>query len=76
MLNKSYIYPFFISLSGYVFMVSMDTVIKVLGDDYPILQLLFLNALFSLLPLAFLIIKKLKGIKENRAFKNRSCNMG
>ena len=57
MLNKSYIYPFFISLSGYVFMVSMDTVIKVLGDDYPILQLLFLNALFSLFPLAFLIIK-------------------
>ena len=57
MLNKSYIYPFFISLSGYVFMVSMDTVIKVLGADYPILQLLFLNALFSLFPLAFLIIK-------------------
>ena len=57
MLNKSYIYPFFISLSGYVFMVSMDTVIKVLGDDYPILQLLFLNALFSLFPLTFLIIK-------------------
>jgi len=38
-------------------MVSMDTVIKVLGADYPILQLLFLNALFSLFPLAFLIIK-------------------
>ncbi len=57
MLNKSYIYPFFISLSGYIFMVSMDTVIKVLGADYPILQLLFLNALFSLFPLAFLIIK-------------------
>jgi drug/metabolite transporter (DMT)-like permease len=38
-------------------MVSMDTVIKVLGDDYPILQLLFLNALFSLFPLAFFIIK-------------------
>ncbi len=57
MLNKSYIFPFFISLSGYVFMVSMDTVIKVLGDNYPILQLLFLNALFSLFPLAFFIIK-------------------
>ncbi len=38
-------------------MVSMDTVIKVLGDSYPILQLLFLNALFSLIPLTFLILK-------------------
>ena len=57
MLNKSYIFPFFISLSGYIFMVSMDSVIKVLGSNYPILQLLFLNALFSLIPLTFLIIK-------------------
>lgn len=57
MLNRSYIFPFFISLSGYVFMVSMDTVIKVLGSNYPILQLLFLNALFSLIPLSFFIIK-------------------
>ena len=57
MLNRSYIFPFFISLGGYIFMVSMDTVIKVLGSHYPILQLLFYNALFSLLPLTFLIIK-------------------
>lgn len=57
MLNRSYIFPFFISLSGYVFMVSMDTIIKVLGANYPILQLLFLNALFSLIPLTFFIIK-------------------
>ena len=57
MLNRSYIFPFFISLSGYVFMVSMDTVIKVLGSNYPILQLLFLNALFSLIPLTFFIIR-------------------
>jgi len=57
MLNRSYIFPFFISLSVYVFMVSMDTVIKVLGSNYPILQLLFLNALFSLIPLSFFIIK-------------------
>tara|TARA_B100001175_G_scaffold166487_1_gene141139 strand:- start:319 stop:1125 length:807 start_codon:yes stop_codon:yes gene_type:complete len=35
----------------------MDTVIKVLGSDYPILQLLFLNALFSLIPLTFFIVK-------------------
>ena len=57
MLNRSYIFPFFISLGGYIFMVSMDTVIKVLGSDYPILQLLFFNALFSLLPLSFFILK-------------------
>ena len=57
MISKSYMFPFFISLSGYVFMVSMDTVIKLLGSDYPILQLLFLNALFSLIPLTFLILK-------------------
>ena len=57
MLSKSYFFPFFISIGGYVFMVSMDTVIKVLGSSYPILQLLFLNALFSLIPLTYLIIK-------------------
>ncbi len=57
MLSKSYFFPFFISIGGYVFMVSMDTVIKVLGSNYPILQLLFLNALFSLIPLTYLIIK-------------------
>ena len=57
MLSRSYIFPFFISLSGYVFMVSMDTIIKVLGSNYTILQLLFLNALFSLIPLTFFIIK-------------------
>ena len=38
-------------------MVTMDTIIKVLGSNYPILQLLFLNALFSLIPLTFFIIK-------------------
>ena len=57
MLSKSYFFPFFISIGGYVFMISMDTVIKVLGSSYPILQLLFLNALFSLIPLTYLIIK-------------------
>jgi len=35
----------------------MDTIIKVLGSNYPILQLLFLNALFSLIPLTFFIVK-------------------
>ena len=38
-------------------MVSMDAVIKVLGSHYPILQLLFFNALFSLLPLTYFILK-------------------
>ena len=57
MLNRSYIFPFFISLGGYIFMVSMDAVIKVLGSHYPILQLLFFNALFSLLPLTYFILK-------------------
>ncbi len=58
MLSKNYFFPFFISIGGYIFMVSMDTIIKVLGSNYPILQLLFLNALFSLIPLFYLIIKK------------------
>ena len=57
MLNRSYIFPFFISLGGYIFIVSMDAVIKVLGSHYPILQLLFFNALFSLLPLTYFILK-------------------
>ena len=57
MLNRSYIFPFFRSLGGYIFMVSMDAVIKVLGSHYPILQLLFFNALFSLLPLTYFILR-------------------
>jgi drug/metabolite transporter (DMT)-like permease len=57
MLNRKFFFPFFISLGGYVFMVSMDSVIKVLGSHYPILQLLFLNAFFSLIPLTFFVIK-------------------
>ena len=57
MLNRKFFFPFFISLGGYIFMVSMDSVIKVLGSEYPILQLLFLNALFSLIPLTFFVIK-------------------
>jgi len=57
MLNRKFFFPFFISLGGYIFMVSMDSVIKVLGSEYPILQLLFLNAFFSLIPLTFFVIK-------------------
>ena len=35
----------------------MDSVIKILGETYSVLQLLFLNALFSLIPLFFFIYK-------------------
>ncbi|MAV82311.1 MAG: hypothetical protein CMI90_02455 [Pelagibacteraceae bacterium] len=38
-------------------MVSMDTSVKLIGDKYPIFQLLFLNSLFSLLPISFFVIK-------------------
>ena len=57
MINRVFIIPFFVSLIGFVLLVSMDSVIKILGDRYPILQLLFLNALFSLIPLAYFIFK-------------------
>jgi len=57
MIKKSYIAPFFIAITGYACMVSMDTSIKVLGDNYPIFQLLFLNAIFSLIPITFFVLK-------------------
>ncbi len=57
MINRVFIIPFFVSLIGFVLLVSMDSVIKILGDRYPILQLLFYNALFSLIPLAYFIFK-------------------
>ena len=57
MLNKKFILPSAISFSGFLFLVSMDSVIKILGETYPVLQLLFLNALFSLIPLLFFIYK-------------------
>ena len=70
MINRVYIIPFFVSLIGFVLLVSMDSVIKILGDRYPILQLLFLNALFSLLPLSY-FIKKNHGLKfyKNQNYK-------
>ena len=58
MLDKKFILPSTISLIGFLFLVSMDSVIKVLGETYSVLQLLFLNALFSLIPLFFFIYKK------------------
>ena len=57
MLNKKFILPSAISFSGFLFLVSMDSVIKILGETYSVLQLLFLNALFSLIPLFFFIYK-------------------
>ena len=57
MLNKKFILPSAISFSGFLFLVSMDSVIKILGETYSVLQLLFLNALFSLIPLLFFIYK-------------------
>jgi len=58
MINRNFIIPFFVSLIGFVLLVSMDAVIKLLGDRYSILQLLFLNSLFSLIPLFYFICKK------------------
>ena len=57
MIAKNFIIPFFVSLIGFVLLVSMDSVIKILGDSYSVLQLLFLNALFSLIPLSYFVIK-------------------
>ncbi len=72
MLDKKFILPSAISFSGFLFLVSMDTVIKILGETYSVLQLLFLNALFSLIPLIFFIYKN-HGIhfykKQNYTFQ-------
>ena len=57
MLDKKFFLPSVISFIGFLFLVSMDSVIKILGDTYSVLQLLFLNALFSLIPLLFFICK-------------------
>ena len=69
MLNKKFILPSAISFSGFLFLVSMDSVIKILGETYSVLQLLFLNALFSLIPLLFFIYKN-HGI---HFYKNQNC---
>ena len=57
MLDKKFFLPSIVSFIGFLFLVSMDSVIKILGDTYSVLQLLFLNALFSLIPLFFFICK-------------------
>ncbi len=57
MLNRKYFLPSIISFIGFLFLVSMDSVIKILGGTYPVMQLLFLNAIFSLIPLSFFIYK-------------------
>ena len=53
MLDKKFFLPSAVSFIGFLFLVSMDSVIKILGETYSVLQLLFLNALFSLIPLFF-----------------------
>jgi len=70
MINRNFIIPFFVSLIGFVLLVSMDAVIKLLGDRYSILQLLFLNAFFSLIPLFYFIYKN-HGLKfyKNQNYK-------
>ena len=57
MLDKKFFLPSAVSFVGFLFLVSMDSVIKILGETYSVLQLLFLNALFSLMPLFFFICK-------------------
>ena len=57
MLDKKFFFPSVVSFIGFLFLVSMDSVIKILGETYSVLQLLFLNALFSLIPLFFFIFK-------------------
>ena len=57
MLDKKFFLPSTVSFTGFLFLVSMDSVIKILGETYSVLQLLFLNALFSLIPLFFFICK-------------------
>ena len=57
MLDKKFFLPSAVSFIGFLFLVSMDSVIKILGETYSVLQLLFLNALFSLIPLFFFICK-------------------
>ena len=57
MLDKKFFLPSTVSFIGFLFLVSMDSVIKILGETYSVLQLLFLNASFSLIPLFFFICK-------------------
>ncbi len=57
MLDKKFFIPSTVSFIGFLFLVSMDSVIKILGETYSVLQLLFLNSLFSLIPLCFFICK-------------------
>ena len=57
MLDKKFLLPSTVSFIGFLFLVSMDSVIKILGETYPVLQLLFFNALFSLIPLFFFMYK-------------------
>ncbi len=42
MLDKKFFLPSAVSFIGFLFLVSMDSVIKILGETYPVLQLLFL----------------------------------
>ena len=67
MLDKKFILPSAISFTGFLFLVSMDAVIKILGETYSVLQLLFLNALFSLIPLLFFIYKNHGFYCENQS---------
>lgn len=57
MIKRDYVIVILISLLGYMFMVFMDTIIKFLGNHYPIFQILFINSLFSIIPIIFFLFK-------------------
>ena len=61
--EKNYLPEFFLACLGYFLFVTQDAIVKYIAEDYDIIQIIFINSLFALIPI-ILYTQTLDGWKE------------
>ena len=61
--EKNYLPEFFLACLGYFLFVTQDAIVKYIAEDYDIIQIIFVNSLFALIPI-ILYTQTLNGWKE------------
>ena len=61
--EKNYLPEFFLACLGYFLFVTQDAIVKYIAEDYDIIQIIFVNSLFALIPI-ILYTQTLDGWKE------------
>ena len=61
--EKNYLPEFFLACLGYFLFVTQDAIVKYIAEDYDIIQIIFVNSLFALIPI-ILYTQTLDGWKK------------